>query len=141
MNNRTRLKNNKIISLMLARKTFITYVVIGILGLFWDMGLFILFYRILHTNYLFANFSAMVIAICHNFILNAFFNFKKTDGLLKRFLSFLSIGLVGVAVSETVMYILHDKLGLPAEIVKLGSLPVIATGQYLLNKRISFKTH
>jgi putative flippase GtrA len=110
-----------------------------VLGLFWDLGIFVLLYRVFHTNYLFANFAAMIIAICHNFLLNAFFNFKKTDGILKRFLSFLSIGLVGIAVSETIMFLLHDKLGYPAEFVKLGSLPLIAIGQYLLNKKISFK--
>lgn len=119
----------------------ITYVAIGLLGIVFDTATFVILYRFAGINYMIANFTAMSVGICHNFLMNAFFNFKKTDKLHIRFLSFYGIGLVGVAISEIILFIFHDKLGIQAEIVKIASLPFIALFQFSLNKAISFRHH
>jgi len=97
----------------------------------------------------------MSAGIINNFLLNAFFNFKKTDKLLRRFATFYTVGLVGMAVGDAFLWVFNgafrEFFGIillsispiiakyQLELVKGVSIIFIAIMQYFLNKRFSFR--
>lgn len=136
-------------------RTFFVYIVIGFTGFFMDIAVFVFLLRVLHVNQYIANPISTSIGIINNFLLNAHFNFKRTDRIFVRFLSFYAVGWVGIALGEGILWLFTDLWGstihnflatfsrdLPnyqIELVKVGSLFIIAVVQYALNKKISFR--
>jgi len=137
------------------RKSFLLYIAIGFTGFFIDLLLFVLLVRAFQVNPYWANLVSTTAGITNNFLLNAYFNFKKTNRLLTRFLTFYVVGLAGIAIGDAFIWIFNDFLGrqtsfmilllvpsfikLQLELVKVGSLFVVAILQYTLNKRFSFR--
>lgn len=111
---------------------------IGVSGVILDFLTFLLLFNVFHIDAVIATSISVLVGITSNFILNAKLNFKKTDRLFLRYLSFLSIGLSGLLIS---IYILaFGKVFLfDANLMKLASIPVIVIYQYFLNKTISFR--
>jgi len=128
----------------LKRKHFILYSLIGVSGASLDFVAFVLMVKYLSIHYLLVNAISTTLGITNNFILNARFNFAVKDLLLKRFLSFFAVGLLGMAVSSGMLIVLVDVLKLVPTISKLLVIIVIVLLQYNLNKRLSFgraRTH
>src|SRR3989338_2012861 len=117
---------------------FIHYGIIGVSGVILDFIAFLVLYNVLGVNPVVATCISVLIGITNNFILNTRYNFKKTDKLLLRYLSFLIVGLSGLLIS---MFILAfgQVFALDVNLMKLASLPVIVVYQYFLNKSVSFK--
>ncbi len=59
--------------------------------------------------------------------------------MLRRFLRFYAVGLVGIGLVAVLLLVFHTWLGVDANVVKVVSLPVVAVLQFLLNKRWSFR--
>ncbi len=129
---------NKAYKLFTSRH-FLLYTAIGLSGVALDFLIFALLISKTDINYLLANFIAISIAILNNFLLNAYFNFKKTDGLLYRFASFYFVGLLGLGLSQ-ILLIFFIALGFNEIIAKLLTLPPILIFQFMLNKKYSFKS-
>lgn len=142
-------------ALIIKRKSFIKYILIGFTGLALDLTSFIFMVRVLKMNELVANPISMTVGIVNNFFWNAFLNFKRTDNLPRRFATFYSIGLFGIFVGNTFLWFFNIAIGrhvgialnfisplvahYQLEIIKAVSIVVIAIMQYFLNKRFSFK--
>ncbi len=117
----------------------IKYGIIGIIGLGVEFFVFYVMLRIVGFHYLIANIFSVVIAITHNFLLNAFFNFKVVNNLFIRFLKYFSFGITGLIISSGILYILVDLLLLNELISKAIVLSFIVLVQYILNKKFTFK--
>jgi len=146
---------NQIKQFLAKYRSFLLYFAIGFTGLFIDLGLFVVFVRVFHMSPYIANPISTTIGIINNFLLNAYFNFKKTDHLFARFLSFYAVGWVGILLAEVILWLFTDLWGIPVrqllqivsekvaeyqvEVVKGGSLFIIALLQYTLNKQVSFR--
>jgi putative flippase GtrA len=128
-----------IVNLITKYRSFILYGIIGVSGATFDYFLFILFVNIFEWNMLLSNILSVSVGIINNFILNVIFNFKTKDHLLLRFVSFYSVGLVGLALSTLILKIFVDDFGFNSSIVKLGSIVIVVLVQYFLNKSISFR--
>jgi putative flippase GtrA len=120
-------------------RNFILYGIIGVSGATIDYLLFLLFVDKFSWNVLLANLLSVSCGIINNFIWNVIFNFKTKDHLFIRFVSFYSIGLLGLGISTIILKIFVDNLGYSAAIVKLASIVVVVIIQYFLNKYISFR--
>lgn len=145
----------KITELIKQKRSFILYILIGFTGLTLDLISFVVMVRIFHINEFIANPISMSVGIINNFFINAFVNFKKTDRLLMRFLSFYLVGIVGIFVGNTFLWFFNGVIGgyvgavltwispvvakYQLELVKAVSIVFIAIMQYFLNKRFSFK--
>ena len=82
----------------------------------------------------------MVFYIFTSFLLNRTFNFKVKDKVTQRFLSFYIVGLIGLGISEGLLYLMVN-IGDCSELFsKLISVIVVALVQFILNKYITFKT-
>lgn len=122
---------------LLYDKQFIKYTLIGLVGVSIDFILFTLLVELTPINFLIANFIAISIAISNNFLLNTFFNFKKTNQLFKRFIIFYFVGFLGLLVSQLLLGTLVG-LGLGELIAKALTLPFILLFQFILNRKFSF---
>jgi putative flippase GtrA len=145
----------KIITSIREHRSFFLYICIGFTGLTLDFVTFLLLVRVLHLPELVANPISMSVGIINNFFLNAFFNFRETDRLLSRFLSFYAVGIVGILVGNFILWFFNGVIGNSVssllayiwqplsnyrlELVKGGSIIVIGVMQYFLNKYISFR--
>ncbi|MGF7012191.1 putative flippase GtrA [Lachnospiraceae bacterium PF1-22] len=85
-----------------------------------------------------ANIISVHIGILVSFILNCKFNFKKTDRVLFRAISFYFTGVFGLILSQGIIY-LGVVLSISASVAKLGSIVVVAAVQFSINKLITFR--
>ncbi|HVI68892.1 MAG TPA: GtrA family protein [Magnetospirillaceae bacterium] len=120
------------------RRVFFTYAAIGVSGIVIDILLFALLVYLLHINPAVATIISTSFGITNNFLWNAAYNFKKKDGLWRRFFAFYGIGIAGIVASALIVLLLADIFAVDPLIVKLLSLPPVVIGQYFLNKRFSF---
>lgn len=119
--------------------TLAKYFVIGGMASAIDVGLFIFCYE-------FAGFSAIVshsisipASAIYSFTLNAVLNFKKTDKILFRLVSFSIIIGLGYLLGVAVIWLVDDVMGFGGTPGKLASLPLVFFFQYYLNATISFR--
>ncbi|MCX6307640.1 MAG: GtrA family protein [Bacteroidia bacterium] len=118
--------------------SFFKYALVGVVGLVVDMGLFYVFYEMLHINYILSNIMSSSLAVVNNFILNSIFTFKVKDKLFYRFLSFFSIALAGMALSSGMLALMIDGMHLNSMVAKAISVLFVALIQYYVNKKLTF---
>jgi putative flippase GtrA len=120
-------------------KSFILYSLIGSTGASLDFLLFLLFTNVFDWNIFVANIISVSLGVIDSFVLNVLFNFKVRDKLFLRFISFYSVGMVGLGLSSLILKIFVSDLGFERTIVKFLSIIVVVIVQYSLNKLISFR--
>ena len=120
-------------------KELIKYCIIGCSGALLDFIVYTILVSVLNMNYLLANALSVTIGITNNFFLNAYLNFKVTDNLFKRFISFYLVGMLGLIISEVMLYILVDIMNINSIASKIITIFVITIVQFLLNKTVTFK--
>lgn len=129
---------NNVNRLVTHHRTFLLYCIIGASGALIDLILFLVLYKAFGVDPFIANFFSVSAGIINNFFLNRSFNFKKHDHLWKRLGLFYVIGLLGLALSELLLFVLHERAGLDAGLSKAASIPLVVIAQFLLNKTLSF---
>jgi putative flippase GtrA len=122
-------------------KQFIVYSLIGFSGVLIDLTLFYLLFSIFQIEKNTANILSTTTGITNNFLWNAFSNFKVTDKLAKRFLSFYTVGIIGILITMLIFYMFVDIFKFDTFLVKTASIFIVVFVQYNLNKTISFKTN
>ena len=115
----------------------------GIIGGFCatlDFGIYTLLCHFDVLPYLWANVISIHCGIICSFLLNRTFNFKVKDKTPQRFLSFYVVGLIGLGISELMLYLMVTVGNWNEVLCKLISVVVVALIQFVLNKYITFKT-
>jgi len=118
-------------------RQIILYGIIGGVSAFLDFLLFTLMYKQFGMNKYIANGISVHVGIATSFILNRKFNFKKTDRVLFRAVSFYLTGLFGLALSQGLLWF-SGILLLPVVLVKFASIFIVAAVQFVINKLITF---
>lgn len=111
---------------------------IGLSGVAIDVIAYAILTELFDVNVFLANVISVSLGITNNFFLNRQFNFKKKDSVVKRFVFFYSIGLLGLLLSEVLLFAFIERLGLDSAISKILTLPFVLIFQYSFNKRFSF---
>lgn len=119
-------------------RQLIRYTLIGGSGVTLDLVVFLLLHNWAGMDEQLANALSTTLAITNNFALNARFTFERRDRPVVRFLRFYAVGLTGIALTDLLFLAFTDGLGIDADIVKLGSMPLVLALQFVLNKRWSF---
>lgn len=117
---------------------FVLYAVIGCSGVLLDLVLFLILYNLLDIHEQIATAMSTTAGIVNNFLLNSVLNFRKRDGMLRRFLRFYAVGLMGIGLTTALLGVFSTGLGVDPNIVKVLSLPPVVLFQFTLNKRWSF---
>ena len=131
----------KLIRLTLKNKlqNFVLYGIIGILSAGIDFLIFYTLTTIWDIFYLIANIFSVSIGITLSFFLNRNYNFKVKDNISKRFLMFTSVGLGGILLSSTLLYIFIDIFTFDKIISKILSIIFVVLIQFFLNTYVTFK--
>lgn len=127
-------------NVLLYFRKFRNLILYGIIGAF-SAGVDFLFYTLLtHTgmNYLLANVLSVGVGIITSFILNRHYNFRVKDKVIRRFMIFLLVGVIGLLLSSLILYLLINVGEQDVLISKLVSIVVVALVQFVLNKYITF---
>ena len=131
------------------KRQFLLYCVIGATCTCIDLGIFSALVRTgvlkplltdtkIH-DYQVANLISYTCGTVCSFFLNAHFNFRMTDRMAQRLVSFLIVGLVGYLVSAGLLHVLVEHFELNTYLSKAATLVVVVLIQYNLNKLISFR--
>lgn len=116
----------------------IGYGMIGVLSAVIDFCVFTILIKFLNIDKFLANIISMHVGMFVSFTLNTFVNFKKSDRLIKRFLSYYSIILCGMGLSTLILWI-GSKFISEETIVKLLSMIIVSGLQFIFNKIITYR--
>ena len=117
-------------------------VLYGIIGSFssgLDFLIYTLLVQLVGLQYLVANCISVIAGISTSFYLNRNYNFKVKDHTKRRFSIFLTVGLCGLVMSNLILYLCIDNLGMDKLISKLLSIVLVVFFQFLVNKYLTFK--
>lgn len=126
------LKNKKLL------KEIMLYCIIGGTSSIIDSVVYYILTRSVTFDEFLSNFISVNIGITISFLLNTFINFKKSDKLFKRAVSFYTVGYFGLGLSMLILYIGVHSLEMNDMIVKLGSIFIVAAFQFVLNKLVTY---
>ena len=129
-------------TIKLLYKRFRNLILYGIIGAFCAGLDFGVYTALCHWNilpYLWANIISIHVGIFTSFVLNRSINFKVKDKVKTRFLSFYTVGLVGLGISTLMLWLMVDIAHWNEIVCKLVTIVVVALVQFLLNKHITFK--
>lgn len=126
------LKNKKLV------KEIMFYGIIGGASSLMDSVVYYILTRSITFGEFFSNFISVNIGITISFLLNTFLNFKKSDKLFKRAVSFYTVGYFGLGLSMLILYIGVHLLEMNDMIVKLCSIFIVAAFQFVLNKLVTY---
>lgn len=119
-------------------KNFTLYILIGAAAAVMDYGVFFLAENHIHgINPEFASVIGQAAGFLFSFFFNTFYNFKKTDKLFKRFLSFFTVCLIGMVISTIIIHLL--KTSINVYILKAACLILVSVIQFILNKLFTYK--
>lgn len=120
-------------------KQLVGYILIGLLGLVVDFGIFAILTHFLNINVELANFISSSCGLINNFIWNSYANFKVHDKILLRFISYYLVGQVTTLFTTLCLFIFVTKLGYDKFIVKVVATFVATLIQFVINKIITFR--
>ena len=123
----------------IAKNKFITYLFIGGFAASIDVGIFIFLHELINIKPLISHSISVPISAIFSFSANAYFNFRKSDLLFYRFVSFSIVIAIGYLLGILIIFTIDDVLQLGGTIGKLFSLPFVVTLQFYLNSKITFK--
>lgn len=116
----------------------VKYVLIGILGLVVDFGIYTILTS-LKINVELANIISSTCGIINNFFWNSYTNFKVHDKLWLRFISYFLVGQITTVFTTVSLFIFVTRLGFPHLIVKIVATFIATLIQFVINKVITFR--
>ncbi|MFA6427446.1 MAG: GtrA family protein [Candidatus Magasanikbacteria bacterium] len=117
------------------RTQFAKYFVVGISGLFIDMGTLVLFKEVFGWKPVIAVAINQAFLLTYNFLLNKYWSFKNKEMPHKQLVKFLSLAGFNYIFSVGAMYIFHDRFfDFDYRLVRLGSIAVMVSWNFFLYK-------
>ena len=101
-------------------RNLILYGIIGSFTSFLDFCVFTVLSNHVGVYYLVANCISVLVGITTSFLLNRAYNFKVKDHTKRRFITFLTVGLCGLLLSNLILYVGVEMLQLNDLVVKLA---------------------
>jgi putative flippase GtrA len=118
---------------------FFLYFCIGISAAGVDVAIFFALNNIFDFAPEIATTISLVASVIYAFTLNTVYNFKIKTHLLKRFLSYFAVSLVGLVISIGMLWYFSRIGGHDPNLIKVLSLPIIFIVQFTLNRQITFR--
>ena len=125
--------------LRVAENKFLAYILIGTCAASLDVGIFVFLHEWVNVKSLICHSISVPISALFSFSVNAYLNFKKTDLLLSRFFSFSVVIGIGYLLGFVIIFVVDSVLQFGGTAGKLTSLPFVATLQFYLNSKTTFK--
>jgi len=120
-------------------RQFVLYCLIGGTGVTLDFLVYSALIGFGGWGYQYANAAGYASGTMLSFILNAWCNFKTTDRIVLRFLSFCTAALLGFGASAGTLYLLVTEAGFNKYLSKLATIVIVVLVQYNFNRLLSFR--
>ena len=118
---------------------FLKFGAVGLSGMVVDFGITFLFKEKIRVNKYVANTLGFFSAASSNFILNRIWTFQSEDPQVTfQYLRFLLIAIVGVIVSNGIIYLLHGRFKQNFYLAKLISIGVVLFWNFFANYFFTF---
>ncbi len=117
----------------------IKFCVVGGSGVLVDFGVTYALKEWARWNKYVANSCGFACAATSNYILNRLWTFRSHDPQIARqYLVFVGIALIGLAINNGVIYLLHDRLKLNFYLSKLLAVGVVTFWNFFMNYFFNF---
>lgn len=116
----------------------VKYVLIGVLGLVVDFGIYTILTHF-KMNVEIANIISSTCGIINNFLWNSYTNFKVHDRMILRFISYFIVGQITTVFTTFSLFIFVTKLGYPHLMVKVIATFMATLIQFVINKVVTFR--
>lgn len=119
---------------------FLKFCVVGGSGVVVDFGITYLAKELLKLNKYVANSLGFVCAATSNYILNRMWTFASNDpDIVMQYIRFFSFSLVGLAINNFVIYLLHGRAKWNFYFVKLIATGVVTFWNFCMNYIFTFQ--
>jgi putative flippase GtrA len=136
-----KLKNNRYVSEYMsykALKQLLRYLIVGFSTVGLEFVNLRLFTEYIGLWYLASNTIAYIISFVFNFFLNRFWSFKSSGNIKRQLLIYGVLFIINLALSNLVMYLLTDILGIMYMISKIFSVGLVVSWNFIIYKKIIF---
>jgi putative flippase GtrA len=130
---------NLLTALFHCNRQFLLYCLIGASGATLDFLVYSAVVKWGGGHYQIANAIGYASGTALSFILNSRFNFKTSDWVLLRLVSFFGVATLGWAASASLLQIMVGSFGWNKYLAKLMTIFVTVLLQYNLNRLLSFR--
>lgn len=121
---------------------FFRYIFVGGIATVADWGVLFLLTEYAHINHLISAVFAFVAGLAVNFILSKMLVFKMNEVRTNAWMEFVGyavIGLVGLGITEMIMYLLTDCMNLHYMLSKAVATVIVLIWNYTARKKIIYK--
>ncbi len=120
-------------------KLFVRYCVVGVIGTLVDVGSLYIFIEYMKMPLLIATTLAFLLAVINNFVLNKIWTFGNSSKNYKKlFIKFLIVSVVGLILTDFLMYVQVEMFAIWYIYAKLITSGVVLTWNFLANKYWTF---
>lgn len=116
---------------------FIKYSVIGAISASIDFGVFYLLNTHTSMHYMAINVISISCGITNSFFMNAKLNFRVHDNYIKRYIKFYAVGVLGIIISNILLFVLHGQMNISVMISKFITIFIVVIVQFFLNSKYS----
>lgn len=121
-------------------RQFVKFAIVGAIGACVDVGTLVILKEILGLNVYLANFFSFSLAVINNYIWNSHWTFADQEKEHKRqIVQFVIISIIGLVLSEILLYIFHDITHLHYLIAKCLGILVVLFWNFFANRFWTFK--
>jgi putative flippase GtrA len=86
-----------------------------------------------------ANSSGFILAVSSNYIWNRFWTFHSENKLIMtEYFSFILVSLVGLAINNLIIFLLHDKLKQNFYFSKVFATGIVTIWNFIMNSIVTF---
>jgi len=118
---------------------FLKFGTVGLSGMVVDFGITFLFKERFKFNKYFSNTCGFFAAASSNFILNRLWTFQSGDPAVAfQYFKFLSLSIVGVLLSNAIIYLLHGRFQWNFYFAKLISIGLVLFWNFFASYFITF---
>ncbi len=116
------------------------YCIVGLIGVFVNMGIYTLLVNAAHLHYLAGATVSFSAAATNNFVLNKYWTFGNPDGSgFTQAGRFLIVSLLSLLLNLLVLHLLVEDVRLGNIVAQMIAIGVVTVLNYLGNKKWSFR--
>ena len=123
-------KNKKLLN------QIIKFIISGGIATIIDWGLYYLLYNYLKINPLVANVISFTISLLYNYFASIKWVFKIKNSNKKKFIYFIIFSLIGLLISEIILFVMINKLSINKMFSKIISSLIIVVYNFITRKKV-----
>ncbi|MBI4093011.1 MAG: GtrA family protein [Candidatus Kerfeldbacteria bacterium] len=120
-------------------RQFVKFGIVGVTNTLTSIGIYTLLTRPFHLDPLLANIPTFLIAVTQSFFLNSRWTFRWQEGSsIRQYSKFLTINLLGLALSESFLFFFHRLLNIHDFVAFLMTITVVVFWNFSANRTWTF---